>query len=249
MLTLPPEPLKAAAPPSQPAHRTGFLGRLRNYTLTGLLVLAPTAVTVWVLIRLFNWVDNLLGRYLRFAALDYRRIPGLGFIATLAVLALVGWMASWIGTRSLFGVWDAVLNRIPGVGILYGSTKSLGEAFFSAKRETFKQVVLVPWPHPGLWRIGFIAGPPSPDVRRQFGEEMEVVFVPHTPNPASGFVHYVPRASLRFLDWSVDEGLKVVISGGVHQPGIARALKASRPAGSAAPASSSASPAPPAAAS
>jgi len=74
--------------------------------------------------------------------------------------------------------------------------------------------------------VVFIAGPPSPDVRRLLDEELEVVFVPHTPNPASGFVHYVPKTSVRYLDWSVEEGLKVVISGGVHQPGIESAVRA-----------------------
>jgi len=194
------------------------MGRLRNYLITGLLVLAPTAITLWVFFRLLNWVDNLLGRYLRFAALDYHRIPGIGLVATLVLLVIVGWMASWVGARSLFGVWDAMLARIPGINILYGSTKSLGEAFLSKKQEAFRQVVLVPWPHPGMWRVGFLTGPPSPEVRARLGQEIEVVFVPHTPNPASGFVHYVERSSIVHLDWSVEEGLKVIVSGGVVQP-------------------------------
>ena len=237
MLTMPPEIPDTAAPAELPVHRTGLMGRLRNYLLTGLLALAPSALTVWVLIRLFNWVDNLLGRYFRFAVLDYRRLPGAGFVATLIILVLVGWIASWISARSLFGVWDHFLNRIPGLGILYGSTKSLGEAFLSRKQRIFKQVVLVPWPHPALWRVGFIAGPPSPEVRRHLGDDIEVVFLPHTPNPASGFVHYVPRSALRYLDWTVEEGLKVIISGGVHQPGVAGTPRPSRAAAKAAPAS------------
>ena len=78
---------------------TSFLGHLRNYLLTGLLILAPSAVTLWVFYRLLNYVDNILGRYLRFPALDYHRIPGIGLVATLLLLLLVGWMASWIGAR------------------------------------------------------------------------------------------------------------------------------------------------------
>jgi len=207
-----------------PHPRTSVMGRLRNYLLTGLIALGPTAVTLWVFIRLLNWMDNLLGRYFRFAALDYRRIPGIGLVATLLILLIVGWLASWfgswIGGRSLLSMWDALLSRIPGVGILYGSTKSLGEAFLNSRRDTFKQVVLTPWPYPGVYRIGFIAGRPSPRVREALHEDVEVVFVPHTPNPASGFVHYVPRSSLIYLDWTVEDGLKVIISGGVVQPGV-----------------------------
>jgi len=214
-----PETAPLAAPMPRP-RGPGFTRRLRNYLFTGLLVLAPSALTAWVLLLLFNRVDNLLGRYLRFAALDYRRIPGLGFIATVVVLVIVGWIASWIGSRSLFGVWEQWLSRIPGVGILYGSTKSLGEAFLNRDKPAFKRVVLVQWPHPGLWRVAFVAGPPSPAVRAVLGDEIEVVFVPHTPNPASGFVHYAPRKDLHYLDWSVEDALKVVVSGGVVQPGI-----------------------------
>ncbi len=193
------------------------MGRLRNYLFTGLLVLAPTAITLWVFFRLLNWVDNLLGRYLRFAAFDYHRIPGIGLVATLFLLVIVGWLASWIGARSMFGMWDALLTRIPGIGILYGSAKSLGEAFLRQRRE-FRQVVLVPWPHPGMWRVGFVTGPPSPDVIANLKEDVEVVFVPHTPNPASGFVHYVPKSQVVYLDWPVEDGLRVIVSGGVVQP-------------------------------
>ena len=192
--------------------------RLRNYLLAGLLVLGPTALTLWVFFRLLNWVDNLLGRYLRFAALDYHRIPGIGVLATLLLLVIVGWMASWIGARPLGRMWDRLLTRIPGIGILYGSTKSLGEAFLTQKQDVFRQVVLVPWPHPGIWRLGFLTGPPSVEVQEKFDEEIEVVFVPHTPNPASGFVHYVPKSSILYLDWPVEDALKVLVSGGVVQP-------------------------------
>jgi uncharacterized membrane protein len=214
-------PLDDDGPPS-------FVERLRNYLLTGLLVLGPTAITLWVFFRLLNWVDNLLGRYLRFPAFDYHRIPGIGVLATLVLLVLVGMMASWIGARPLVRMWDRLLNRIPGVGILYGSTKSLGEAFLSKKNsDVFRQVVLVPWPHPGMWRVAFLTGPVSARVRELFDEEMEVVFIPHTPNPASGFVHYVPKSSVIFLDWPVEDGLKVVISGGVVQPGVGPVVVAS----------------------
>ena len=211
-----------SGPKDETAARRGFLGRLRLYLLTGLLVLAPSAVTVWVLIWLFNRVDNLLGRYLRFEFLDYRRIPGLGLLATLVLLVLVGWVASWIGARPLVRMWDMLLTRIPGIGIVYGSTKSLGEALLSAKEQAFRQVVLVPWPHPGMWRVGFITGRPGADVSRQLASEVEVVFVPHTPNPASGFVHYVPRKDILYLDWPIEDGLKVIVSGGVVQPDMER---------------------------
>jgi uncharacterized membrane protein len=191
-------------------------------------------VTLWVFFRLLNWVDNLLGRYLRFQFFDYRRIPGIGLVATLVILLLVGglvsWIGRWIGGRSLLSMWDQVFTRIPGVGILYGSTKSLGEAFLTDRRDAFKQVVLVPWPYPGVYRVGFLAGQAGPKVREALGgEEVEVVFVPHTPNPASGFVHYVPKPEVIYLDWPVEEGLRVVVSGGLVQPGETTARAGKHP--------------------
>ena len=200
--------------------RQSFFGRVRAWFITGVVVIAPTAGTFWVLFRLLNWVDNLLGRYLRFAALEYQRIPGLGLVATLLVLLIVGFLATVLGQGPLARMWDRLLLRIPGVGIVYGSTKSLGEALLNQKEETFRKVVLVQWPHPGIWRVGFLTGHVDPALEARLGQDVSCVFVPHTPNPASGFVHYVPKKDLVELDWAVEDGLKVIVSGGVVQPGM-----------------------------
>ncbi len=206
--------------PATPQQRSSVFGRIRTYLFTGLLVLAPTAVTVFVLFRLLNWVDNLLGRYLRFEFVDYHRIPGLGLVATLLLLVVVGFVASLIGQGPLARLWDKMLSRIPGVGLVYGSTKSLGEAFLTQREgQAFRKVVLLQWPLPGVWRVGFVTGHVDPALKAKLGEDVACVFVPHTPNPASGFVHYVPKKDLVYLDWAVEEGLKVVVSGGVVQPG------------------------------
>ena len=165
-------------------------------------------------------MDNLLGRYLRFAVVDYHRIPGLGLLATLVLLLVVGSVATLVGQGPLARLWDRLLLRIPGVGIVYGSTKSLGEALLNQKEETFRKVVLVQWPHPGVWRVGFLTGHVSDEVKHRIGEDVSCVFVPHTPNPASGFVHYVPKQDLIELDWAVEDGLRVIVSGGVVQPGM-----------------------------
>jgi uncharacterized membrane protein len=202
-------------PPGEP-----FLSRVRAWLITGVLVIGPTAVTGWAMFRILNWVDNLLGRYLRFAALDYHRIPGLGLVATGLLLLIVGFIATLVGQGPLARMWDRLFLRIPGVGIVYGSTKSLGEALLNQKEETFRKVVLVQWPHPGIWRVGFLTGHVDPSLKALLGQDVSCVFVPHTPNPASGFVHYVPKKDLVELDWPVEDGLKVIVSGGIVQPGM-----------------------------
>ena len=75
------------------------------------------------------------------------------------------------------------------------------------------------WPHPGMWRVGFVTGHVDPSIKQRLGDDVTCVFVPHTPNPASGFVHYVPKREVVYLDWSVEDGLKMIVSGGVVQPG------------------------------
>lgn len=213
-------------------HGPSAMMRLRNYLLTGLIVIGPTALSLYVFFKILDWMDGLLpqlvNNVLRLVSsvlrlqppLHYEPIPGLGLIASLLLLFVVGWTASWLGARSLFSVWEGFLSRIPGIGIIYGSVKSLGEALLNKKGESaFRHVVLVPWPHPGMWRVAFVTGRTPADVKARLGDDTEVVFVPHSPNPASGFVHYVSRKDIRYLDWTVEEGLKVVVSGGVVQPG------------------------------
>ena len=196
-----------------------MFGHLRTWLLTGLFVLAPSAVTLWVLFRLLNWVDNLLGRYLRFAALDYHRIPGLGLAATGLLLLVVGFIAARVGQGPVARLWDRLLLRIPGVGIVYGSTKSLGEAFLNQKEETFRKVVLVQWPQPGSWTIAFLTGAPGGDVANHLDINYVSVYVPTTPNPTGGYFVMLPRSAVVELDMSVDEALKYIISMGVVAPG------------------------------
>jgi uncharacterized membrane protein len=201
------------APPHDEAHGPARgSGPAAHLFLAGLLVLVPSAVTLYAFFRLLNWVDNLLGRYLRFAALDYHRVPGLGLLATILLLTIVGWVASWIGARPLVRMWDMLLTRIPGDRIVYGSTKSLGEAFLSKEQAFRPGGARAVAPSRDVAR-GFITGRPSPDVSRKLATELEVVFVPHTPNPASGFVQYVPRKDIVYLDWPIEEGCGVVVLG------------------------------------
>jgi uncharacterized membrane protein len=195
-----------------------ILARLRNYLFTGVIVIAPSAIAIWALFLVVRWFDDLLRPWVPATVQPHLDFPGRGIVVSVVLLVLIGWATSWIGTRWLLGWWDRLLTRIPGVGILYASAKSLGEAIFTPRRQAFRQVVLLQWPHAGVWRVGFVTGEPAPEVRAKLSEDHEVVFVPHTPNPASGFVQYVPRSQLVYLDWPVEEGLKMIMSGGVVQP-------------------------------
>jgi uncharacterized membrane protein len=200
-------------------RRTGVLGQLRDYLLSGLIVIGPTALSLWVLVKLFNWLDGLLGEYLRFHWFEYRRIPGLGFVAMVLVLLLTGWLAHVFAGFAVVRTWDRLLARIPLFRLIYTPVKRLGEALLGGKRNVFERVVLVQWPHPGVWVMGFVTGTPPQTVSDSAGCELLSVFVPKTPNPTSGFYQLVPRDSVVPLDLTVEQGIQMVVSGGVVGPG------------------------------
>jgi uncharacterized membrane protein len=195
-----------------------FWSRFRMYLFSGLLVLGPTAVTLWVLVQLLVWMDGILGEILRFPWFEYRRIPGLGFIVMLGLLLLTGWLTHRYASESVLRTWERVLLRIPFFRVIYSSAKQLGEALLTEKRTVFRQVVLVRWPHPDLWAIGLVTAPPPKVLSEKAGEGLVSVFVPSTPNPTTGFYHLVPADRVIPIDLTVEQGLQMVVSGGVIRP-------------------------------
>lgn len=181
-------------------------------------MLGPTAVTLWVLVQLLFWMDGLLGEVLRFPWFEYRRIPGLGFVVTLGLLLLAGWIAHRFAGESVLRTWEKVFLRIPFFRVIYSSAKQLGEALLSEKRTVFKQVVLVRWPHPELWAIGLVTAAPPKVLSEKAGEGLLSVFVPSTPNPTTGFYQLVPANRVIPINLTVEQGLQMVVSGGVIRP-------------------------------
>lgn len=200
----------------------GFWSRIRTYFLTGLLVLGPSAITLWVLFRFLSVIDNLLGRFIKFPALEAPwlpegRIPGLGLIAMLLLLLLAGFAASSLAGSGALRAWERVLTRLPLARIIYSATKGLGEAFLSGRRTAFRQVLLVEYPRPGVWVIGFRSADPPAEIHVKAGMRLLSVFIPNTPNPTSGYFRLVPEANVRPLDLSIEQAVKLIASAGVVQ--------------------------------
>ena len=213
--------MKGAAPEEfEGQPRTGFAARLRLYLLTGLLVLGPTALSLWVLARAFQLADGILGRYVNalFPALEGRVIPGLGLLAILLLLFVVGWAASLLAGVAFVHAAERGLSRLPLFRFIYNPAKQLGEALFTGRRTAFQQVVLVQWPYPGVWRIGFLTTPPPRALGERVGVELASVFVPSTPNPTGGFYHLFPASAVIPVDLTVEQGLQMIVSGGVVRP-------------------------------
>ena len=163
-------------------------------------------------------MDGLLGEYLRFEILNYRRIPGLGLLAMLGLLLFAGWFATRFAGFSVLKTWERLLTRIPLFRLVYTSTKQLGEAILTEKRTVFRHVVLVRWPHPDVWAIGLVTATPPKVLSEKAGEDLVSVFMPSTPNPTTGFYQLVKKDRVVPLDITVEQGIQMVVSGGVIRP-------------------------------
>jgi uncharacterized membrane protein len=195
--------------------------RLRRYLVAGILVWAPLAVT-FLLLRV---AVNLMDKTLRIIPLQYRpeellgfHIPGLGIILTFFVLLLTGMLAANFVGRYVVGGWESLLDRIPVVRSIYSAAKNFAEIVFSDSEHSFKRVLLIEYPRPGLYSLAFQTSSELGEVQGRTGEEVICCFVPTTPNPTSGYVIVVPKKDVVVLDMEVDEALKMIISLGVVVP-------------------------------
>ncbi len=194
--------------------------RVRTYFLAGLLALIPLIVTIGILSWLFNVLDGFLGPYIY----DWlgRPMPGLGLIATIGLVFAIGIVTTNILGRRLMGAVDEALHRIPLVRSIYSMTKQVSDSLLQARTVAFQQVVLIEYPRRGLYQIGFvtgmIAGPLQEQLAAKAGERLVNVFVPATPNPMAGYLVLLPERDVHVLGISVQDGLKLVISGGLAAP-------------------------------
>ncbi|WP_050470188.1 DUF502 domain-containing protein [Herbaspirillum chlorophenolicum] len=194
---------------------------MRKYFITGLLILVPLAITVWVLNLIIGTMDQsllLLPPSWRPEALLGFYIPGLGTILTLLIIFLTGLAARNFIGRQIVSVWEGILTRIPVVKSIYSSVKQVSDTLFSSSGNAFRKAVLIQYPRHGSWTIAFLTGTPGGEVKNHLEGDYISVYVPTTPNPTSGFFLMLPRAESIELDMSVDEALKYIVSMGVVAP-------------------------------
>jgi uncharacterized membrane protein len=194
---------------------------LRRYLIAGLLIWVPLGVTLLVLM----WLVDLMDRTLLLLPLQYQpetllgmRIPGLGIVLTVVVLLVTGVVAANLFGRQLVAGWEALLSRIPLVRSIYMGVKQLMEMLFSPSGQSFRKVLLIEYPRPGLWTLAFQTGVTVGEAQYKTGHAVINVYVPTTPNPTSGFFIMVPQRDVVELEMSVDDGLKMLISMGAIVP-------------------------------
>jgi uncharacterized membrane protein len=195
--------------------------RLRRYIVAGILVWLPIGVTVFLLRILVGLLDQsllLIPEQYRPEELIGFTIPGLGLVLTLLILLITGVLAANIVGRSMVGLWESMLERIPVVRSVYSAAKNFAEIVFSDSSQSFKKVLLIEYPRKGLYSLAFQTSSQLGEVQERTGEKVICAFVPTTPNPTSGLIIVVPRKDVIELDMEVDEALKMIISLGVVVP-------------------------------
>jgi len=201
-----------------------MIAAIRKYLLSGLLVWLPVIVTIFVIKFLFDLLSKsllLLPPDLQPDRLIGFHVPGIGVILTLLVIFLTGLFAANFIGRRLVQLGDAIMTHIPLVRSVYTGVKQVTETLFKPGGQSFRKVLLVEYPCPGVWSMAFQTGEVTNDIENVLGsEKMVSYFIPTTPNPTSGFLMMAPKSRVKELDISVDQALKFVISLGVVQPGV-----------------------------
>ena len=221
-----------AAPPSDAPHEPGkpvashhgLISRLRNYFLTGLILVGPLYITISLTWWFISWVDDLVRPFIPVA---YRpetylpvKVPGSGLIAALVTLTLLGFLTANFVGRKLVEVGENILNRMPVVRPVYKSLKQIFETLFSKSGSSFRRVGLVEFPSPGMWSLVFLSNPASSDIAARLPDTEHVAaFMPCTPNPTTGFFFYVPRRDVVDLEITVEAAMTLLMSAGMVQPG------------------------------
>ena len=194
---------------------------MKKYFITGLLVLVPLFITVWVISSLIGMMDQsllLLPENWRPKAQLGLEIPGFGALLTMLIIFVTGLIATNFFGKRLILLWEAILARVPVVKSIYASVKQVSDTLFSDSGNAFRQAVLVQFPRQGAWTIAFVTGKPGGDVANHLPGYYVSVYVPTTPNPTGGYFLMMQRTEVIELDMSVDEALTYVLSMGAVAP-------------------------------
>ena len=215
-----------------------MLARLRTSFLTGIVVIAPVALTIWLIWSVIGWFD---GFVLPFVPDAYRpekilntffgydlklNIRGVGVVVFLVFATLVGWLAKGLIGRSFIRYAENLVNRMPVVRSFYSGIKQIAETVFAQQERSFEKACMIEYPRKGIWAIGFISTTAKGEIaeRNSSNGPMVSVFVPTTPNPTSGFLLFFPKADVIELDMSIEDAAKLVISAGLVYPPTKKTL-------------------------
>ena len=209
-----------------------MLARLRTSFLTGIVVIAPVALTLWLIWSVIGWFDGFVLPFVPDACSPEQilntifgydlklNIRGVGVVVFLIFATLVGWLAKGLIGRSFIKYAENLVNRMPVVRSFYSGIKQIAETVFAQQERSFEKACMSEYPRKGIWAIGFISTTAKGEIAERNSSKgpMVSVFVPTTPNPTSGFLLFFPKADIVELDMSIEDAAKLVISAGLVYP-------------------------------
>lgn len=213
-------PALSATPHSKPRLRTRF----KRILVTGLVILVPVTLTIYILKQIFDFMDGIFAPVIDRAIGIYvpgAHIPGLGLLLTLLVVLLLGWLSTNVVGKRLIHGFEAVICRVPVAKSIYSATKGVLEAISIDQSEAFQRVVLIEYPKENIFALAFVTKSARWPSLHPKTADLLLVFVPTTPNPTSGFLLLVPRSEAIPMPISVEQGIRMVISGGLLLPKLA----------------------------
>ncbi len=215
-------------PDPQTPPKRGLFASIRSNFLTGLIVIAPIGITIWLIWSLTGWIDSWVLPFIpdaynpsmlinRWTGVEIN-IRGIGVVTFLIFTFLVGWLAKGLIGRSMIRWAESLVLSIPLIRSLYSGLKQIAETILQQGQQNFDKACLVEYPRKGIWAIAFISTSAKGEIAARAPEDMVSVFLPTTPNPTSGFLLFVPRKDVIILDMSVEDSAKLIISAGLVYP-------------------------------
>ena len=224
---------KPQRPPQKRRRRKPpLLQRFRVNFLTGLVVVAPVVLTIYLIWLFVGFVDDRVLPWLpqRYNPVTYfGEIPGLGVIVFIAGTTVAGYLAKGLLGRQMLRFGETLVDRTPIVRSIYNAVKQIIETIFAQSKSSFQNACLIEYPRKGIWAVAFVSTDARGELPSKTGvADMLSVFLPTTPNPTSGFLLFLPREDVVIMDMSVEDAAKLVISAGLVVPPTAEEIKAGR---------------------
>ncbi|MFH1760795.1 MAG: DUF502 domain-containing protein [bacterium] len=190
---------------------------LSKYFFSGLFTLLPILITIWLIWFLFNYVDGFLLSI--FSPILGFKFPGLGLISLFILSSTIGYLTTYIFGKKILGFGEKLLTKVPLINAVYSSVKQINDMLFLQKEtRAFKRACAVEYPRKGIYSIGFITGEGLHEIKEHTHKKYVNIFIPTSPTPATGFMIAVQEEEIILLDISIEDAIKLIVSGGVLTP-------------------------------
>ena len=194
--------------------------KIRRYFLSGLLITLPVFLSIYILFIGFRFIDGILGKFIN-AYLKHHvgfAVPGLGLILGVFSILFIGFITTNFLGKKIFHILEHWFLKFPMIRLIYLPTKQIIHSLISNEQQAFKKVVLVEYPSEGMWSVGFVTNETFREAREKTGEDLLHVLIGSTPSPFSGYLVLIPKRKVKFLEMSIEDAIKLIVSGGIVKP-------------------------------